>query len=80
LEEVIQKPVENWQGELYNDFEGPVFERYPELAEIKRKILGMGAVYASMTGSGSAIFGIFCKGKLPVAHIDFPECFVWDSR
>jgi 4-diphosphocytidyl-2-C-methyl-D-erythritol kinase len=46
-----------------NDFEGPVFARYPLLAEIKQGLLNMGAVRASLSGSGSAIFGVFGSGN-----------------
>lgn len=52
-------PIEEWQGLVKNDFEKSIFPRHPELAEIKEKLLRMGALYASMSGSGSSIYGIF---------------------
>ncbi len=61
LMDVIRQPIEQWQGRLVNDFEPTVFRRYPRVAEIKRRILDLGAIYASMSGSGSAVFGFFRK-------------------
>ena len=61
LIEVLEKPIEEWDGLLVNDFEETVFAKYPELAAIKRSLYDSGAVYASMSGSGSALFGIYTK-------------------
>ena len=61
LREVLARPVEQWDGVLVNDFEETVFARYPELAAIKRSLYDSGAVYASMSGSGSALFAIYRK-------------------
>lgn len=59
LEEVLSRPVEEWKDLLRNDFEPSVFALFPALADIKRHLYEQGAVYASMSGSGSALFGIF---------------------
>lgn len=59
LTDVLAKPIEEWDGLLVNDFEETVFAKYPELAAIKRSLYDCGAKYASMSGSGSALFGIF---------------------
>lgn len=56
---VVMQPIETWRDELTNDFERSVFTLHPEIGEIKRQLYDMGAVYAAMSGSGSAVFGIF---------------------
>ena len=61
LRDVLAKPIEEWDGRLVNDFEETVFAKYPELAAIKRSLYDSGAVYASMSGSGSALFAIYLK-------------------
>lgn len=55
----IQIPVNQWQNRLTNDFEQPVFEKYPEIKDIKDHLCKTGAVYASMSGTGSSVYGIF---------------------
>lgn len=57
--DIVRQPIETWKEELVNDFEIPVFEQHPILADIKQKLYDLGAVYASMSGSGSALYGIF---------------------
>ena len=59
LKEIIRKPVVEWNKILINDFEKPVFKKYPELERIKQDLYDKGALYVSMTGSGSSIYGIF---------------------
>ena len=61
LREALSKPVEEWASVLVNDFEETVFDKYPELAAIKRSLYDSGAVYASMSGSGSALFALYRK-------------------
>ena len=61
LRDVLARPVEEWNGLLVNDFEDTVFAKYPELAAIKRSLYDSGAVYASMSGSGSALFALYVK-------------------
>ena len=61
LREALTRPIDQWDGILVNDFEETVFAKYPELAAIKRSLYDSGAVYASMSGSGSALFAIYPK-------------------
>lgn len=65
LKEIIQQPISTWTAELVNDFEEPVLRQYPELLPVKERLYSQGALYASLTGSGSSFFGIFEKGKIP---------------
>ncbi len=64
LSEVIQLPVREWKNSLKNDFEESVFNKYPAIEKIKIKLYSHGAVYASMSGSGSSVFGLFEKSIL----------------
>jgi 4-diphosphocytidyl-2-C-methyl-D-erythritol kinase len=57
--DIVRQPIETWRNELTNDFEGPVFRMHPEIGAIKDALYDMGALYAQMSGSGSAVFGIF---------------------
>lgn len=56
---IVGQPIETWRDELINDFEQSVFALHPELREVKEWLYRLGAVYAAMSGSGSALFGIF---------------------
>jgi 4-diphosphocytidyl-2-C-methyl-D-erythritol kinase len=57
--DIVRQHIETWKDELVNDFEAPIFAMHPELAAIKQSLYDAGAVYAAMSGSGSALFGIF---------------------
>ncbi|MDR0725850.1 MAG: 4-(cytidine 5'-diphospho)-2-C-methyl-D-erythritol kinase [Prevotellaceae bacterium] len=59
VDEIIKLPVEQWKDKLCNDFEKSIFPRYPQIAEIKKQMYEQGAVYASMSGSGASVFGLF---------------------
>jgi len=76
LRTLFSLPVGSWKDKIGNDFEAPVFKMHPVLSEIKQQLYAQGALYASMSGSGSAIFGIFKKReraeiKVPVSFKDF---------
>ena len=74
LKEIIHMPIETWRAMMKNDFEESVFCKFPEIAAIKDKLYDMGAVYASMSGSGSSVFGIFREQVEFVDEI-FSGCF-----
>ena len=63
IAEIVQQPVDTWKGQLVNDFETSVFPRFEELASLKEQLYSLGAVYVSMTGTGSAFYALFPKKK-----------------
>jgi 4-diphosphocytidyl-2-C-methyl-D-erythritol kinase len=74
-EKVVQLPIREWKGLLKNDFEKSVFGLYPALKTIKDRVYETGALYASMSGSGSAVFGIY--NGMPDIPEDFLSYFTW---
>ena len=77
--EVIRQHISTWKDELKNDFEEPVFAQYPEIKKIKDELYHAGAMYSSMSGSGSAVYGIFEKDTK--VSISFPgNYFVKETR
>lgn len=79
ITDIIQMPIENWKEYLVNDFEKSVFTQYPEIGKIKEELYKVGAVYASMSGSGSSLFGIF---KNPLENVNklFEKHFTWQGK
>jgi len=67
IQAIVEKPIAEWKACLMNDFEAPVFKAEPTLSNIKDQIYQLGAIYASMSGSGSSLFGIFPKGHFDQA-------------
>jgi 4-diphosphocytidyl-2-C-methyl-D-erythritol kinase len=65
IKEILARPVNQWKYHLQNDFEKTVFIKYREIVDIKDSLYQQGALYASMSGSGSSVYGIFEKEKLP---------------
>jgi 4-diphosphocytidyl-2-C-methyl-D-erythritol kinase len=75
LPEMITKPVSTWKTFMFNNFESNIFPNHPEIESIKTTLYQKGALYASMSGSGSSVYGIFSQ---PVNLTDdFPGCFYW---
>jgi 4-diphosphocytidyl-2-C-methyl-D-erythritol kinase len=71
LRKIIQQPISTWKDQLKNDFEEVVSNQHKEIATIKQQMYDAGAVYASMTGSGSTVFGVFEKNN--EINIDFSK-------
>ncbi|MEO6904588.1 MAG: 4-(cytidine 5'-diphospho)-2-C-methyl-D-erythritol kinase [Bacteroidia bacterium] len=77
-DDILNLPIEEWKQLIHNDFESSIFLQYPPLKNIKEKLYAEGAVYASMSGSGSTVYGIF---KEPISLKDkFKDCFVWEGK
>jgi len=77
LKEIVTGCKDSWRKLLVNDFEKPVFEKYPEIGKIKKQLYDLGAAYASLSGSGSGVYGLF-KETLPDLS-GFGDCFTWCS-
>ena len=78
VKDSIIKPMEEWRELIVNDFEAPLMLKYPLLSNIKSKLYKMGAVYASMTGSGSTMYGIF-KEEIEL-NKTFDKFTVWQGK
>ena len=61
LSELIKKPIRLWKDLIANDFEQIVFKNYPKLSKVKENLYAKGAIFSSMTGTGSTIYGLFKK-------------------
>ena len=79
LSEQIQLPVSDWKNHIFNQFEMSVFKQYPEIEVVKNQLYDLGALYASMSGSGSCVFGLFVD---PPANIqnEFPSKYLTFSQ
>ena len=80
LKELILKPINEWRNTIKNDFEISVFEKYPEIESIKNRLLDMGASYSAMSGSGSAVYGLFEQGVIPERYQDFKDCIIYRGK
>ena len=74
----VMQPVETWRNTLINDFEESVFALHPEIGDIKQQLYDMGATYAAMSGSGSALFGLFKEQPDRLSQA-FPNMFTFCS-
>jgi 4-diphosphocytidyl-2-C-methyl-D-erythritol kinase len=61
LQNLVFLPIEQWKYSITNDFEKNIFNKYPKIKESKQKLYDSGAIYSSMTGTGSAVYGLFKK-------------------
>jgi len=74
--QVVNQPLDTWRNELVNDFEESVFTLHPEIGAIKAKLYEIGATYAAMSGSGSALFGLFRQQPDRLSQT-FPDMFTF---
>jgi 4-diphosphocytidyl-2-C-methyl-D-erythritol kinase len=74
LPSVLSQPLGSWKQELTNDFEQVIFQQHPVIAGIKNELYGLGALYASMSGSGSTVYGIFPADANPL--LAFPAHYL----
>lgn len=78
LKDIIKQPISKWKDLMVNDFEKSIFPKYPAIEHIKMKLYALGALYASMSGSGSSVYAVFNK-KMDIRH-HFDGCFVWEQE
>jgi 4-diphosphocytidyl-2-C-methyl-D-erythritol kinase len=77
LAEAVKMPPEKWRNLVQNDFETPIFEKFPEIKSLKQKMYDNGAVFAQMSGSGSSVYGLF-RGK-PKNTASFGKALLWQG-
>jgi 4-diphosphocytidyl-2-C-methyl-D-erythritol kinase len=70
LQHLITTPIKEWKDCIKNDFEPAVFKVYPEIENIKNKLYEQGALFASMSGSGSTVYALFEKNKKLVLNFN----------
>jgi 4-diphosphocytidyl-2-C-methyl-D-erythritol kinase len=80
ITEAIRQPIDDWMKTIHNDFEPVAISQCPEITRIKTRLLNAGANYVAMTGSGSAVFGIFTEPPDHITAKDFPEAFFWKAK
>ncbi len=78
LKTLIERPIGEWKDLIKNDFETSIFSKYPQIELIKNKLYDQGAIYASMSGSGSSVFGFFHEN--PNLSKLFDNCFYWEGK
>jgi 4-diphosphocytidyl-2-C-methyl-D-erythritol kinase len=77
LLKLAERPINEWKGLILNDFEDFVFKKYPVIGSIKNELYNCGALFSSMSGSGSTVYGIFSeKPDVPVKLKDF---VIWEE-
>jgi len=78
LKNIVDVTISSWKDCVFNDFEEPLFAKFPLIAEVKEYLYKQGALYTAMTGSGSAVYGIFDK-KIDIAG-KFPHYKTWSGE
>ncbi len=79
IESIIKQPISTWKNELKNDFEFPIMSNHSVINDIKSELYSNGAVYASMSGSGSAVYAIFDAKPQKNLKAKFSNCFYWSG-
>ncbi|MGK7392057.1 MAG: 4-(cytidine 5'-diphospho)-2-C-methyl-D-erythritol kinase [Candidatus Cyclobacteriaceae bacterium M2_1C_046] len=79
LKVILQQDISSWKDTLVNDFEAHIFDQFPQIRKIKEKMYKEGAIYASMSGSGSAVYGIFKSISAGVEEI-FPDYSLFTQK
>ncbi|HTH54442.1 MAG TPA: 4-(cytidine 5'-diphospho)-2-C-methyl-D-erythritol kinase [Cyclobacteriaceae bacterium] len=78
IQETLRLPITNWKNKLVNDFEPTIFKKHPLIQQVKEKLYSLGALYASMSGSGACVYGIFEKAA--DLKRDFPAMDYWSGE
>ena len=78
LRTLLTFPLDQWKGQVVNDFEESLFPGYPILVEYKQALYTLGARYASMSGSGSTLYGIFDE-EVEIPN-NFGNSIVWQGE
>ena len=78
VKDIVSNDLSSWKERLHNQFEDTLFEVHPQIAYIKSRLYEMGAIYASMSGSGSTVFGLFTD-EIDLGH-QFKNSFVWQEQ
>ncbi len=80
LSDNLQQDISSWKSTIENDFEKGIFASHNRIAQIKEKLYELGAEYASMSGSGAAVYGIFKAFTHQQPEVLFPDCFIWKEK
>lgn len=75
LREIVKMPIQEWRNHMHNDFEPSIFIKHPSIGAIKQQLYDNGALYASMSGSGTAVYGFFAEKPT----LFFPNHFIWTN-
>lgn len=78
IQEILRLPMKEWKDKLVNDFELTIFKKHPSIQSVKEKLYSLGATYASMSGSGASVYGLFEK-KIDLKK-EFPEMDYWSGE
>ncbi len=79
LEDLLKRNIEDWKDHIINDFEEVLFRKYPVLMKMKEHLYRSGAIYASITGSGSALYGLFRKPPQDLDNV-LSENIIWKGQ